>query len=135
MPSTWEIRDGILFVTVVGEWGNRGPAVAIAEAVADPQFQAGTALLLDVQLSENNPTAEQIRSRAEWIGSLRSKGLSSRCAVVVGPKSYQLGLARMAGTYLDFHGMSLGVFRSLEEAVHWLSMTSFAENAGGGHAG
>ena len=124
MSASWEIRDRILIVTVICDWSSPGPAAAIAEALADPQFKSGTALLLDIRLCQTNPSSEEIRSRVEWMASLRRKGLSSRCAIVVRPRSYQFGLARMTATYLDFKGIVLEIFSELDEALHWLTAST-----------
>jgi len=121
MPATWEIRDHILIVATIGDWSSGGPATAIAEALEDSRFKQGTSLLLDVRQSSMNPAEEDVRSRTEWLSLLRAKGLSSRLAIVVGPRAYQMGVARMAQTYLENRGIELQIFADLEAATGWLS--------------
>jgi hypothetical protein len=108
-----------MVVTAVGDWSGAGPASAITEAMADPRFQPGTALVLDVRLSTMNPSAEQVRARAEWMAALRAAGLASRCAIVVGPKAHQFGLARMAQAHLESRQMEMQIFADLDEAMAW----------------
>lgn len=121
MPATWEFTDRVLVVTAIGDWSAGGPASAITEAIADPRFQPGTPLVLDVRRSTMNPTADQVRARTEWMAALRVTGLASRCAVVVGPKAYQFGLARMAQMHLESREMQLQIFTGLDEALTWVA--------------
>lgn len=129
MPVSWVIRDEVLIVTVVRDWNGGGPASAIAQAIQDPQFKPGTALLFDVRQSGMNPSGKEVMSRVEWIASLTSEGLSRRCAAVIGPQPHQFGLARMAQSYLDLLGMELRIFTDLAEALKWLSPATAAEAA------
>jgi len=90
----------------------------------DPRFQPGTSLLLDVRLSADNPTSDEMRPRARWLATLQAKGLSSRCAIVIGPRTHEFGLARMAATHLEIQGLELEIFTALNEALEWLSNAS-----------
>ena len=121
MPVSWEIRDQILIVTVIEAWIGGGPAKAITEGMADPRFKPGTPLLLDVRQSQMNPSGEEIIFRAGWMAGLQSSGLSRYCAVVVGPKLLQFGLARMAQGHLEQRDMDLKIFSDLDEASSWLN--------------
>ena len=70
MPVSWEIRNRVLIVTVDGDWSGGGPASAITEALADPQFRPGTALLLDVRPSRMNPSGDESnRAPSGWLPS------------------------------------------------------------------
>ena len=121
MPVSWKIRDSVLIVTVIEDWRGGGPATAITEAMADPAFKPGTSLLLDVRQSSMNPSGEEVRSRAEWLSALSTKGLSKHLAVVVGTKAYQMGVARMAQFFCESREMDLQVFTDMEAAMSWLS--------------
>ena len=121
MPVSWEIRDSVLIVSVIEDWSGRGPATAIAEAMTDPAFKPGMSLLLDVRQSSMNPSGEEVRSGAEWLSALSTKGLSKHLAVVVGTKAYQMGVARMAQFFLGNREMDLQVFTDMEVAIRWVS--------------
>ena len=121
MPVTWEIRGQVLIVTLAGDYGFEEPVRAVQEAIADSAFQRGTSLLVDSRLSKTSRSSEEFRERARWLASLRDKGLSSRCAVVIGPEAHQFGMARMAATHHDLQGLELEIFTDLDEAVRWLS--------------
>jgi hypothetical protein len=121
MPATWEFRDSVILVTAVGDWSGAGTASAVTEAMADPRFEPGTALVLDIRLSKTNPSADQVRARAEWVAALRASGLASRCAIVVGPKAHQFGLARMAQAHLESREMEVRIFRDLDKALTWVA--------------
>jgi len=126
MPVTWEIRGSVLVVTLVGDYGFYEPVAAITKAMLDPQFQAGTSLLIDARLSRISRSSEEFRERSVWMASLKAKGLSARCAIVISGEPHQFGMARMASIHLDLRGMELEIFTDLNEAERWLSK-------GGGH--
>ena len=127
MPVSWEIRSHVLIVTTIEDWSGGGPASAIEQAMADPQFRPGTSLVMDVRRSRMNPSATEVMERSKWLASLRSKGLSGRLAIVVGPQAYQFGVARMAQVYMQIAEMEVKIFTELEEALGWLA----AENGAG----
>jgi len=130
MSVTWEIRDRILVVTLVGECGEQ-TSTTISAAVSDPKFQPGTSLLLDVRRCTDNPSAGEFRDWAARLAARRRSGLASRCALVIGPQTLQFGLARMAAAYLDLQGMELEIFQNLEAAFAWLSPGQASETAAG----
>ena len=121
MPASWKIRDSVLIVTVIEDWSGKGPATAIVEAMTDHAFKPGTPLLLDVRQSSMNPSGEEVKSRAEWLSALSTKGLSRHLAVVVGAKAYQMGVARMAQILFEDREMDLQIFVNIEAAIGWLS--------------
>ena len=126
MPVDWEIRDSILIITVIGH-GDHEPIGAIAEAINDPEFRPGISLLFDMRLSTDSPTGNKSRERVALLTPLREKGISSRCAIVVGPLAHQYGLARMAGAYADLKGWQLQIFTDKDEALGWLTVASDLE--------
>jgi hypothetical protein len=83
MPVTWEIRNGVLIVALIRDYGFDEPVQAVTEALEDSRFRAGMSLLSDSRLSLVNLSWEAVRARAKWIASLRSSGFSSRCAIVI----------------------------------------------------
>jgi len=120
MAVTWQIRDSVLVVTSAG-CGGEGTVSAVTQAIADPGFHPGLSLLFDMRLATDSPSAAEMRSRAKFLASLKPLGISHRCAVVVGPKPHQYGLARMEAAHLEFQGMEMEVFESVEEALLWLT--------------
>jgi hypothetical protein len=120
MPVSCTIRESVLVLTLAGDYSFGEPERAVSAAIANPQFHPGMALLIDARLSRMRRSSEEFRERAAWMASLRRQGISSRCAIVISSQPHQYGLARMAGTYLDFHGMALEIFMDLEEALRWL---------------
>ncbi|MBV9742677.1 MAG: STAS/SEC14 domain-containing protein [Acidobacteriia bacterium] len=130
MAASWEIRGSVLIVTCDGEDAKES-AEAIYEALADPGLPQGASVLLDVRLCTENPSSNEIRQRAAWLASLKSRGISSRCAMVVGPRVHQYGLARMAATHLDFEGMEMAIFKDLESAIEWLEAPASKGHANG----
>jgi hypothetical protein len=129
MPVTWEIRDTILVLTLVGDYHFQEPVEAVVTAVANPQFRPGGSLLIDARLSTSNRTSEDFRERARWMRSLRDRGVLSRFAIVISAQPHQFGLARMAATHLDTKGLDLEIFADMEEALSWLKSPGTPETA------
>jgi hypothetical protein len=46
MPVTWEIRNRVLIVNLVGDYAFDDPVQAVNEGLLDPQFRPGTSLLI-----------------------------------------------------------------------------------------
>jgi hypothetical protein len=120
MAVTWQFRDSVLVLTLVGKYTFEEPIQAVTNAMSNPQFRAGASLLIDAQRSETRRSSEEFRARAHWMASLVSQGMSPRCAMVISSRPHQYGLARMAGIYLDLQNMTLEIFANFEEAVGWL---------------
>jgi len=121
MAVTWEIRGVVLIVTLTGDYGFEEPVRAVAEALANPQFKVGTSLLVDARLSHARRSSEEFRTRAKWLASLKSRGLSSRCAMVIANEPHQYGMARMAATHNEIQGLEMRIFTDFDEAFRWLS--------------
>jgi hypothetical protein len=120
MPVIWEIRDSVLVVTLVGACGDDA-TTAISAAMQDGAFKPDTSLLLDLRRCTDRPSGEELRGRAQSLAARRVKGLSSRCAFVVGPSAFEFGLARMATAYVGLYGMTMDIFTDPDEAIRWLT--------------
>jgi hypothetical protein len=129
MAVTWQFRGSVLVLTLVGKYTFEEPIQAVTDAIGNPQFRAGTSLLIDARRSETRRSSEEFRARAYWMASLVSQGISRRFAIVINSQPHQYGLARMAGIYLDLQEMTLEIFSDLEEAMRWLMAK--AKQAGG----
>jgi hypothetical protein len=119
VPVSWEIRGSLLILTLSGKCGD-ALVDAILMGIEDPRFAPEKSLLFDTRLWADHPTSTDFQQRASWLASLRADGIARRCAMVVGAKPHQYGLARMAATYLDFEGMEMEIFKELDEAIEWL---------------
>jgi hypothetical protein len=120
MAVTWEFRDSVLVLKNLG-YGGQGTVAAVTEAISDPNFRPGLSLLFDMRMATDNPSSAEMRSRAKFLASLLPLGISHRCALVVGPRPRQYGIARMEAAHLEFQGLELEVFRDEEEALLWLT--------------
>jgi hypothetical protein len=96
--------------------------------MADPALKAGTSLLLDVRACTDYPSSNELRQRAISLADRQQKGLSSRCAVVVGKSSFEYGLARMAATHAEIQGMTMEIFTDFAAALHWLERANEPES-------
>ncbi|HLI83253.1 MAG TPA: hypothetical protein VKV17_05000 [Bryobacteraceae bacterium] len=131
MPVSWEIRGSLLILTLSGDCGDEVVA-AIARAVRHPDFPPGKAVLFDARLATGHATSYDAQRRAAQIVSLCSEGVARRCAIVVGTRPYQYGLARMTAAYLDFEGMEMQIFKAMEPAIDWLERPAEQTRAAGG---
>jgi len=121
MSINWEMCGTVLIVHLGAAHSPADLAEAVVAAKAETAFRSGTFLLLDARQSKLNPTADEIRARCHSIAALRDLGLSRHCAVVLGSRPVQFGLARMAQAFLEVEGMDFGIFDDLDEALVWLS--------------
>ena len=69
---------------------------------------------------------ERFRQWAISLAARRAKGLAAHGAVVIGPRAYDYGVARMGAAYLDNKGIHMGIFTSLDEAIRWLESNATA---------
>jgi hypothetical protein len=129
MPVTWEFRDSVLVVRLVGKYDFEEPIQAVNDAMSSPQFRAGTSLIVDARRSEARRSSEELRARAHWMASLVPQGMSPRFAIVISSKPHHYGLARLASIHLDLQNMTLEIFADFEEAMHRLKVK--ASPAGG----
>lgn len=120
LPVAWMISRNVVTLTIKGR-GDGDLRKAIAEAMSDSRFPANPAVLLDSRRTTENPTADQLRIRAGWIATVLSQSAGSRCALVIGPKPYQYGLARMLSVFLGTEGIHAEIFHTVREARRWLT--------------
>ena len=128
MAITWQFRDSVLVITLVGKYAFEEKIQAVTDAMGNPQFHLGTSLLIDSRKSEAKRSAEDVRAGAHWIASLVPQGISPRCAIVISSQIHQYGLARMLGIHLDLQGLILEIFTDFEEAMCWLTAKAAQAN-------
>jgi hypothetical protein len=122
MPVTWQFLDKVLVVTIVGCGGEQSAEVVV-EAMSDPRFTPGTAVLFDIRQATDEPSSAELNRRARRLSSLCALGLSSRCAVVIGTARHHVGRAGLASIHLDTQGMELQIFTNIRDAQRWLAST------------
>jgi hypothetical protein len=101
MAVTWQFRDSILVVTLVGKYTFDDPIQVVTDAMSNPQFRAGTSLLIDAQRSGTGRSSEQFRAWAS--------------------QPHQYSLAKMAGIHLNLQNLTLEIFTDFEQAICWLA--------------
>ena len=117
MAVIWEFRERVLILALVGD-SVEEPSEEIDAALSDPRFKPGTRLLLNIR----QPSPKDFRQCGRWMALQRSKGLSSRIAIVV-DQQYQ-DMATIATVYLANEGVDLTIFSDLDQAVRWLAVGS-----------
>ena len=122
MPVSCIFEPGVLIVFMEGHYSTAELHVVVEDALTDPRFVPGSALLLDPSESLTEPDAAESVERAEWIAALFHRGLSGRCAFVVGKRAHRHGIAREVATYLDSLGIEADVFDDSRPALAWLRL-------------
>jgi len=115
MPINWTIGPSLVLIRVRG-FAAYNLKETIAQIIGSPLFKPSKSLLLDRSGATDEPSSTEVRARAQEIKAL----LVSRCAVVVAPKSYNLG--RMLREFLESEGIRSEVFTDAAEAERWLSV-------------
>jgi len=119
MPATWEIRDGVLYLRLIGIHGREEEGAALARALTSPDLPVPAPMIVDLSSSAANPSASQVAERAECLSTLRP-AIKPRCALVVGD-ALRFGLARMFGAHADNYGIEAEVFWDETSARLWLA--------------
>jgi len=100
---------------------NGGLRTAIVQAMASRYFPERPSVLLDTREAVGQPTADQLRLRAEWVATLLARNSASRAALVPAPNSPSLASARILAGFLETQRVSARVFADIEEAREWLA--------------
>lgn len=128
MPVTWNISNNVVVITIAG--GGDGFREAVVAAMASPAFPLHASVLLDARPKTENPMTDELRRRADWVATLLARREGSRCAVVVGPRPHQYGLARMFSVFLGTEGVHAEIFTNIDEATRWLTPATGQKTGG-----
>jgi hypothetical protein len=107
-------QGGILRVDAEGEYGLADIRSALDAVIASPDFRAPMCVLADARRSLANPSADEVRRTAAYLGSIREHFLPTWIVVVQG--SLRFGLARMLSAFARRYEIELLVHREFEEA-------------------
>ena len=122
MPVTYIIQGKLLKITCCEVSAPQDLKDILVKALTDPACPDKLAFLLDVSKSTSmaQRSAGEIFEMARFV-VLHSKKLANRCAVLAST-DIQYGLCRMGSAYIENYGINAEVFRSLDEALHWLGV-------------
>lgn len=91
----------------------------IREAICHPDFDVGFNIYSDHTRVTEIINTEQVKQLSSQLNLLRNQMKNAKWAVVTrAPAS--VGMMRMLGTYLEEIPISLRIFSSQEDAMHWL---------------
>lgn len=123
MAVHYQIRDGVLTLTLDGTYESRDVIRVFLEAIEDPKCPRPVALLVDVSRSKSLATrpAAEIKMVAEFLGPY-AEHVGGRVAVVA-PSDVAFGLSRMGAVHSEGVGITAQVFRAREDALVWLKET------------
>jgi hypothetical protein len=124
MAVRYQIRDGVLTLTLEGSYESRDVIRMFLEGIEDPACPRPVAVLLDVSGSTSLATrpAAEIKMVAEFLGPYAER-IGGRVAVVA-PTDVAFGLSRMGAVHSEGVGIAARVFRDRDEALAWLKEAS-----------
>ena len=118
MPLSYGITQGILVVTVEGEYTPDEFREVGSAGVKDPSTPKPARVLLDApgssSLKDRSP--QDLRATAAFFAAL---GDIHRVAILA-TDDLTFGLMRMGSSFSDNLGLETNVFRSRDEAMDWL---------------
>src|SRR5262245_30952745 len=120
MPVLWAVREGIVFVSLIGNFEFHEIQSAMIDACSDPSTPQTASVLIDGRLSLVPLTPDEAQRRSEWFGDLLARHIFGRCAIVSGisesrRKVLDEGIAGLARA-----GLPIRSFSSFADAVAWL---------------
>lgn len=120
MSVSSEIQNGILVVTLVGEYELDELVEAITRGYADPNFAETTPVLVDSRQSSANPSSDAVRQLCRRVIGRRPPGHSGKWAIVTGTDPLRFGIGRMGSLTMESLGVSVQVFTELNSALTYV---------------
>ena len=114
---TYEIDSDRAVITFQGDLDNRMIREAYEEVLNDPAFQSGFQILADDRATTFDPSMEEAQELVEFFASLADS--VPQLAVVV-RKEVHFGIGRMVEVFCENRGITLRIFRAIDEARAWL---------------
>jgi hypothetical protein len=119
MPIHRAFRDDVLVLTYLGDFTTQDSIDAVEEAIADPAFRRGMAILFDTRsVVASALPADDLTRRVEWAVSLAARGFRPQFATVIAPSRERIA---KSGVRLIVGRVAMGVFDTMKEALTWLS--------------
>ena len=120
MPASYRLDGRLFHLFLEGDYTPQDVKDTIARALADPAFPEDAMFLMDVTRSRalSERSANDVRAMARHLSGLSSR-FGARIGIAAG-EPLHFGLMRMAEAYSEHDGMTVRVFKTLEEARVWL---------------
>jgi len=123
MSVLWSVRDGIVFITLIGDFEFSEIQAATLNAYADPGTR-GCPVLVDGRSSLAPLSPDEARRRGEWFGDLLERGQAAKCAMVVGVSESRQHILAEGIAPQGQTGLLLRSFTSFADAVTWLKASA-----------
>ncbi|HEV7498972.1 MAG TPA: hypothetical protein VGQ33_03165, partial [Vicinamibacteria bacterium] len=86
MPIHRAFRDDVLVLTYLGDFTTQESIDAVEQAITDPAFRRGMAILFDTRsVVASALPADDLTRRVEWAVSLAARGFRPQFATVIAP--------------------------------------------------
>jgi hypothetical protein len=131
MPVLWAVRDGIVFITLIGDYAFHEIRTAVDDAYADPRTPVRASLLIDGRSSLVSLSPQEIQLRSEWYRDLLERGVTDRCAMVVGESEYRQRIVAQGMAPLQDAGLPVRSFAQFKDALAWLGDSDEASSEDG----
>jgi hypothetical protein len=120
MPVLWTVREGMVFLTLIGDFKFHDIQSATLDAYMDRHTPPGAPILVDGRLSLVPLSLDEAQRRSEWFGELLQRGVAGRCAIVTGVSEYRHRILIEGIGPQKRAGLPIWSFVSFAEAVAWL---------------
>jgi hypothetical protein len=121
VPITFVVNphEGIVVVTLSGKLRVADYASKLEQALADPRYQPGSAILLDARPIDPLPTFDDLRGLVHLARELSARGVRPFAIVVANDLQYVTGrlFATLASATIN---LETRVFRTMDVAQEWL---------------
>jgi hypothetical protein len=121
VPITYEVQsqDRIVVVTLAGDLALSDYRAAVREALADPRYEPGSAIVLDARALEALPSLDDIRGLVYVARELSARAVEPFAIVVA--TDVQLLAGRLFATFAGATiNLETRVFRGMDAAMEWL---------------
>lgn len=120
MPVSSELQNGILLVTVVGDYANDELVGAITRGYKDPSFTATTPVLIDGRRSSAAPNSQDVQHISRRIVGQRPAGHTGKWAIITSTEPLRFGVGRMASLTMESMGVPVEVFTDPDAALKYV---------------
>jgi hypothetical protein len=120
MPVTFEIKDGVIALRMIGSYTTSELRDVFLDAIvaADPAETIG--MTFDVSKSDSlaSRSAEDVAAMGYFMASHGDR--FGRRIALIGSEDFKFGMMRLGSATLDHQQMTNQVFRTEQEALAWL---------------
>ena len=124
MPIACEFQDGLLLLTISGDYPLRELVDGIISAYSNPKFTTSTSVLMDARQSTANRSSEDVWLSSQKLVGQQPAGYVGKWAIVVGDGPFRFALGRMGALTMESMGVPMAAFTDVNAALEYLRAPS-----------